>query len=280
MQAGAAKGDVEMKKLSVIAGMLCVLLVSAAAFAQEEIQLDRAPLRDKPVELQAGARTFVNYCMGCHGLSAARYSQLEKLGLSEAEIKDNLMFPGAKIGDMMTVALTAKDGKQFFGTAPPDLSVIARSRGADWLYSYLRSFYRDPSRPTGWNNMVFPNVGMPNVLWTLSGDNKLTEKEFDKEHDAEAAQRAIRALSQVEEKGGADKGPGKYTLKYLEQDKKGAQTPVEFDTTVADLVGFLVYIGEPHAAERRNLGYLVLFGLFLLVMFTYFLKKEFWSDVH
>jgi ubiquinol-cytochrome c reductase cytochrome c1 subunit len=273
-----------MKKRSFIAGALFALcLASQPLLAQEDMQLDHAPLRTEPIQLQAGAHTFVNYCMGCHGLSAMRYNSMRDLGLTEAEITANLIPTDDKVGETMKVALKAKDGKQFFGTAPPDLSLIARSRGADWLYTYLRSFYRDPSRPTGWNNMVFANVGMPNVLWGLSGDNTRVEKEFDKEHDAEAVQRTVHSFNLLEEKGaGTAKDPAKYTLSYLQGDKDrpGTQSALQFDTTVADLVGFLVYVGEPHAAERRNLGYAVLFGLFLLVMLTYFLKKEFWKDVH
>ncbi len=275
-----------MKKLPFIAGALglclATLLTSQSLFAQEDMQLDRAPVRTEPIQLQAGAHTFVNYCMGCHGLSAMRYNRMRDLGLTEAEITANLIPTDDKVGETMKVALKANDGKQFFGTAPPDLSLIARSRGADWLYTYLRSFYRDPARPTGWNNMVFANVGMPNVLWGLSGDNLRVEKEFDKEHDAEATQRTVHSFNLLEEKAGTAKDPAKYILSYLQADKArpGTQTALQFDTTVADLVGFLVYVGEPHAAERRNLGYAVLFGLFLLIMLTYFLKKEFWKDVH
>jgi ubiquinol-cytochrome c reductase cytochrome c1 subunit len=267
-----------MKKIFVA---FFLLLLPAAAMAQEDMVLDKAPVRTDPIQLQAGARTFVNYCLNCHGASAVRYNQLEKLGLTEADIKDNLLFTGDKVGDMMTVALKPTDAKQWFGTTPPDLSVIARSRGADWLYTYLRTFYRDPSRPTGWNNLAFANVGMPNVLWSLSGENKLTEKEFAKDHEADAAQRAVRSFSLIEEKGsGTESDPTKYTLRYVEADKPGAQTPADFDVTVANLVAFLVYIGEPHAAERKEIGYGVLFGLFVLILLTYFLKRNFWSDIH
>jgi ubiquinol-cytochrome c reductase cytochrome c1 subunit len=271
-----------MKKFLIILCLALPALASAPfAAAQEEEGLDRAPVRTSPMELQSGARTFVNYCLGCHGISAMRYNEFLKLGLTEDEVKANLMFTSDKIGDTLVVSLTPKQGKQFFGAAPPDLSLIARSRGADWLYTYLRSFYRDSSRPTGWNNMVFPNVGMPNALWSLSGENKLVEKEFEHEHDAEAAQRAVRAFSSLESKGaGTAKDPARYVLKYAQLDKPGSQTAVQFDTTVADLTAFLVYVGEPHAAERKHLGYAVLFGLFLLIMFTYILKQEFWKELH
>ena len=261
--------------------LLVLLAMPALALAQEDMDLDHAPLRKDPAQLQSGARTFVNYCMNCHGLTAARYDQLLKLGLSADEIKANLMFTGDKIGDTMKVAMRGSDGKAWFGAPPPDLSVIARLRGPDWLYTYLRSFYRDPARPTGWNNLAFANVGMPNALWTLSGENKLVEKEFPNKEEAEGMQRATRVFNVLEEKGsGTQKDPKKYVLKYLQEDKKGSETQLEFDATVADLVAFLAYMSEPHAAERKQWGYLVLFAMFILILLTYFLKKEFWSDVH
>ena len=133
--------------------------------------LDRAPLEPRDlVSLQAGARTFVNYCLNCHGAQYMRYNRLGDLGLTEAQIRDNLMFAAEKVGETMTVAMTVKDGKAWFGVPPPDLSVIARSRGADWLYTYLRTFYRDEKTPSGWNNKVFPNVAMPHALWKVQED--------------------------------------------------------------------------------------------------------------
>jgi ubiquinol-cytochrome c reductase cytochrome c1 subunit len=274
MPAGTGKGDLEMKKITIISGLLAAVLLGALpAFAQDaEVRLDTAPVRTDPLELQSGARTFVNYCLTCHGASAMRYNRLRDLGLSEAEIKDNLILTDAKVGETMKVALTTKDGKQFFGTAPPDLSLIARSRGADWLYTYLRSFYRDPSRPTGWNNTVFPNVGMPHVLYALQGEQVL-----------KAVEPAAKA---GEEKTGeaGEKKAGEHETEapkmVLQLAKPGSLTPVEYDVAVADLVGFLVYVGEPGAAQRKHMGYFVLFGLFVLTALAYALKREFWKDVH
>jgi len=138
--------------------------------------LDRAPLEPRDLAgLQAGARTFVNYCLNCHGAQYMRYNRLGDLGLTEAQIRDNLMFAAEKVGETMTVAMTVKDGKAWFGVPPPDLSVIARSRGADWLYTYLRTFYRDEKTASGWNNKVFPNVAMPHALWTLQREQSAVE---------------------------------------------------------------------------------------------------------
>ena len=150
--------------------LAALLFVPAAALAAAG-QLDRAPIEPRDLaSLQAGARTFVNYCLNCHGAQYMRYNRLGDLGLTEAQIRDNLMFAADKIGETMTVALTEKDGKAWFGVPPPDLSVIARARGADWLYTYLRTFHRDEKTPSGWNNKVFPNVAMPHALWKVQED--------------------------------------------------------------------------------------------------------------
>ncbi|HEX7382686.1 MAG TPA: cytochrome c1, partial [Burkholderiaceae bacterium] len=168
--------------LALLLAPLAAWLPSAARASEGGYRLDRAPIDPKDlVSLQAGARTFVNYCLNCHGAQYMRYNRLGDHGLSESQIRDNLLFTDAKVGETMKVALAAKDGKAMFGAAPPDLSVIGRSRGADWLYTYLRTFYRDDNSPTGWNNAVFPQVAMPHALWTLQGERKLELLE-DKEH--------------------------------------------------------------------------------------------------
>jgi ubiquinol-cytochrome c reductase cytochrome c1 subunit len=150
--------------------LAALLFVPAAALAAAG-QLDRAPIEPRDhASLQAGARTFVNYCLNCHGAQYMRYNRLTDLGLTEAQVRDNLMFAADKVGETMNVAMTVKDGKAWFGVPPPDLSVIARSRGADWLYTYLRTFYRDEKTPSGWNNKVFPNVAMPHALWKVQED--------------------------------------------------------------------------------------------------------------
>lgn len=217
-----------------------------------EVHLDHWPgsVSDK-ASLQNGAKVFVNYCLNCHGASYMRYNKLTALGLSEQQVKDNLMFTAEKIGEPMRIAARADEQKAWFGAAPPDLTVIARARasehgsGADWLYTYLRAFYRDENRPTGWNNVVFENVGMPHVLYTLQGQqvmNSATHK--------------------------------------LELAVPGTMTPAEFDKTVSDLVGYLVWMAEPQQEFRKTLGIGVLIFLALLFVLAYALKKEYWKDVH
>src|SRR3990170_8225561 len=159
-----------------VAPLLVGLAVPLAAWASEaEIRLDAAPIDVRDVaSLQAGARTFVNYCLNCHSASLVRYNRLRDIGLTDQQIKDNLLFTADKVGEMMNIAMTKKDAADWFGPAP-DLSLIARSRGADWLWSYFRGYYRDPNSATGWNNTVFSDVGMPHVLWQLQGERVLIE---------------------------------------------------------------------------------------------------------
>jgi len=228
--------------------MLVILFVPLAAFAAEGgYRLDRSPHEPTDLtSLQAGARTFVNYCLGCHGAQYMRYNRLTELGLTEQQIRDNLLFSAEKVGETMKIAMDTKQGKQWFGVAPPDLSVVARSRGADWLYTYLRTFYRDPKTQTGWNNAVFENVAMPHALYLLQGERGFDPKE-----------RQFTELS------------------------KGTHSQVEYDMAVRDLVNFLVYVGEPAAQRRKAIGIAVLFVLLgLLFPLTYWLKKEYWKDVH
>jgi ubiquinol-cytochrome c reductase cytochrome c1 subunit len=226
--------------------IFCLLLLPLAAFAAETgFRLDHSPhdVRDL-VSLQSGARTFVNYCLGCHSAQYVRFKSLTEIGLTEAQIRDNLLFSGEKVGDPMRSPMPAQ-AKQWFGVVPPDLSVVARSRGPDWLYTYLRTFYRDPKTATGWNNAVFPNVGMPHALYQLQG-----ELSFDAEK------------------------------RVFTEKTKGALSRAEYDATVRDLVNFLAWIGEPAAADRKSIGIAVILILALIVFpFAYLLKKEFWKDV-
>jgi ubiquinol-cytochrome c reductase cytochrome c1 subunit len=230
-----------MKKLIFI----MLLLPLAAIGSEGGYRLDRSPndVRDL-VSLQSGARTYVNYCLGCHSAQYVRYKSLTELGLTEAQIREHLLFTGEKVGDMMKSPIPAQ-AKQWFGVLPPDLSVIARSRSPDWLYTYLRAFYRDPKTPTGWNNAVYPNVAMPHALWMLQGERV---------YDAEK--------------------------KQWSEKTKGALSSTEYDATVRDLVNFLAWIGEPAATERKSIGIVVLLILALILFpLTYWLKKEYWKDV-
>ncbi len=227
----------------------------AAAAAEQGYRLDRSPHDPNDIaSLQSGARTYMNYCAGCHGLQLMRYSSLRALALTDEQIQDNLMFTAGKVGEPIRAGFDGKPAKSWFGVAPPDLSVVARSRGADWLYTYLRTFYRDPKTLTGWNNAVFPNVAMPHVLWTLQGQRRLE-------------------LVPGEEGGGHG---AQYRWSEL---SKGTMAPAEYDATVRDLVNFLVYAGEPNAAHRKPIGIIVLFVLGVLFILAYLLKKDYWKDV-
>jgi len=225
---------------------LAILLAPLAVLGAETgYRLDKSPHEPTDlVSLQTGAKLYVNYCLGCHAMQYMRYGGLEELGLTEQQIKDNLLFTGEKVGEPMKGPMDPKTAKQWFGVAPPDLSVVGRSRGADWLYTYLRAFYRDPKTVTGWNNAVFENVGMPHALWGLQG-----ERAYDREKSE------WRELS------------------------KGALSQVEYDMAVRDLVNFIAYVGEPAAMDRRAIGIGVLFFLGILFILSYLLKKEYWKDV-
>jgi len=242
-----------MKKL-----LIAALLAPLAALANTGgLKLDRAPVdTHDTVSLQRGAQVFVNYCLNCHSAAYMRYNRLKDLALSDAQIKDNLLFAGEKVGDLMTIAMRTKDAKEWFGAAPPDLTVIARSRGADWLYTYLRTFYRDESRPTGWNNLAFENVGMPHVLYQLQGMQGVKVEEKPDGH------------------GGTEK------VKTLVQLSPGTMTKFEYDRMVGDLVNYLVYMGEPARNTRIQVGIWTLMFLSLLAVFAWLLKREFWKDVH
>jgi ubiquinol-cytochrome c reductase cytochrome c1 subunit len=251
--------------------MLALALAAPlAAVAAEGAKLDRLPADvspNDPASLQRGAQVYVNYCIGCHSAGYMRYNRLEDLGLSEQQIRDNLIFSGAKVGELMKAAMDPRDSKEWFGAAPPDLSVIARSRsshdgsGADWLYSYLRGFYRDPSRPTGWNNTVFPNVGMPHVLWQLQGEQKLETR--------------VRTIPR-----GTKGDVIKFEDQRLVLVKAGTMKPADYDRLVADLVNFLSYVGEPARQWRIDLGIWVLAFLAVFVVLSYLIKREYWKDVH
>ena len=207
--------------------------------------------------LQRGARLFVNYCLSCHSAAYMRYNRIaEDLGLSEEAVQTNLMFASDKIGDGMQVAMRPDDAVSWFGAAPPDLSVIARSRGEDWLYNFLLSFYVDETKPTGSNNRIFPDTAMPNVLWALQGEQRpvYTETKSD--------------------------GSEKAVIDHLELSKAGLMSADEFRDAVRDLVGFLVYVGEPAKLVRYRTGFWVIVFLLVFLGAAYLMKREYWKDVH
>jgi ubiquinol-cytochrome c reductase cytochrome c1 subunit len=228
-------------------------LASGGHLALEEANVD---LTDQ-TSLQNGAKTFVNYCMGCHSLKYMRYNRMaQDLGIDEATLRDTLISGDAKPGDLMTNAMRPEDGEKWFGTQVPDLTLLTRWRTPDWVYTYLKSFYTDPTRPYGVNNLIFPNVGMPNVLAGLQG---VQEPVFGEHHGAE---------------GGAPMVTG------VKLAQPGSMSPEQFDTLVRDLTNFLTYVGEPMQLERKRLGGYVLIFLGIFFIFAYLLKKEFWKDVH
>jgi ubiquinol-cytochrome c reductase cytochrome c1 subunit len=237
--------------------IVALLFAPAAVHAAGgDIELDRANIDSGDVlSIQHGAKVFVNYCLNCHSATAMRYNRLMDLGLTEQQIRDNLLFTGEKVGDPMHIAASRKDQREWFGVAPPDLSVIARARSVDWLYTYMRSFYRDPARVSGWNNLAFPDVAMPHVLWQLQGTQVL---KFEIE----------------------DRGGHKVEHKKLVLESPGTLAPPEYDELARDLVNYLSYMGEPVKTRRVQIGIVVLFFLSLLLVLSWLLKTEYWKDVH
>ncbi|WP_416224205.1 cytochrome c1 [Thiohalophilus sp.] len=255
-----------MKKITAFLLMLAPVAALAAGGNIKLLDAD-VDLNNK-ASLQRGAQLYVNYCMGCHSLSSMRYNRMgQDIGLSDEQVAQNLMFVSdfstsstgelPKMGSLMENAMPAEDAANWFGTKVPDLSVIARSRGADWLYTYLKTFYVDDSRPMGVNNEAFPLVGMPHVLWELEG----LKKPVYETHEGEDGE-------EVKE------------LVDYEMVKEGSMSPAEYDNAVRDLVNFLVYTGEPAKLDRYKIGVWVILFLVVLFFFAYALKKEYWKDIH
>lgn len=234
--------------------LLLLVLLPLTANAESSVDLQKADidLTDRD-SLERGAEHYVNYCLGCHGIKYIRYLRLERdFDIPEKEVLTKIAPEGAGIYDKMLSAMNGHDSRKWFGTEPPDLSLVARSRGADWINTYLKSFYNDAKAPTGSNNSVFPDVGMPNILWKLQGEQ-------------------IPVFTMVD---------NKQILEHLENDGKGTLTTKEFDLFVNDLVNFLVYASEPAQLERENMGKYVLFFIFMFLLVAYLLKKEYWKDIH
>lgn len=249
--------------------LFALLAAPALALALEEgVRLDRAPIDEHDLtSLQRGATIYVNYCLGCHSAGYMRYNRLEDLGLTPQQIRDNLIFTGAKLGDLMKNGMNPTDSKEWFGAPPPDLTVIARSRaspagtGADWLYTYLRGFYRDPTRPTGWNNVVYRDVAMPHVLWQVQGEQELRTE--------------LAEIPQSDEEDVV-----KHEVQKLVLVRPGLMNRLEYDLLVRDLVNYMAYMAEPAKHTRISIGIYVLLFLGVLFVLAYALKKEYWKDVH
>jgi ubiquinol-cytochrome c reductase cytochrome c1 subunit len=246
-----------MRHALLILALLMTPQLSLAATGAYPLDSADIDLRSQ-ASLQRGARIFVNYCMGCHSAAYQRYGRMGRdIGLSDEQVTANLILTDAKIGDLMKNAMSKDDASRWFGAPPPDLSLVARSRGVDWLYTYLRTFYLDPTRPFGVNNAVFPQVGMPHVLWELQGWQTPV---YRTETDAEGNQHEV--------------------MERLQLVAPGTRTPGDYDRDMRDLVNFLAYTAEPVQLERKALGIKVLLFLILMTVVFYLLKKEYWRDIH
>jgi ubiquinol-cytochrome c reductase cytochrome c1 subunit len=225
--------------------LLSLLLLPVLALASEAEITVKAPVDLSDHEsLQRGAKTFVNYCLNCHSANYMRYNRLQDIGLSEKQIKDNLLFAGDKVGDTMKVAIDPQDAKKWFGAAPADLSVVVSARGAVWLYAYLRGFYKDDTRPTGWNNLVFDKVAMPHVLYELQGVQTLN-------HETHA----------------------------LELVKPGKLSSAEYNAMVGDLTNYMAFMSEPAKQSRKYIGIVVLLFLGVMLVLAKKIKAEYWKDI-
>jgi ubiquinol-cytochrome c reductase cytochrome c1 subunit len=255
-----------MKKL-IIALCASLGLVGVSVASEGGIPWDSFP-SDKMSDLAAlqnGAKLFTNYCLNCHAAAYMRYNRLRDIGLSEQQIKSNLMFATDKVGETMKVSLDPKQAKEWFGGVPPDLSVIARSRsvfgkgsGADYIYTYLRTYYRDDTKATGWNNLAYPNVGMPHVLWQLQGQREAKFIEVKDPHDHSKTQ---------------------HVFDRWETLAPGTMTPRQYDDAVADLVAYIQWMGEPAQGHRVQIGIGVLIFLFVFALIAWRLNAAYWRDI-
>lgn len=243
-----------IRKFAVV---LAGLLLSGSALAAGGGALQQAgnDLGDQ-ASLQRGAALYMNYCSGCHSLKYVRYSRIARdLGLTEDQVQASLNFTGAKVGEQVHAAMAPADAQEWFGQAPPDLTLVSRVRGSDWIYTYLKSFYLDDERPLGWNNTLFPNASMPNPLWMMQG-----------------LQRA--------EYGAADQATGERPVERLVVEAPGTVAPEAYDQAVRDITNFLEYVGEPAALQRQGLGVWVILFLAFFTFLAWLLKQEYWRDVH
>jgi ubiquinol-cytochrome c reductase cytochrome c1 subunit len=250
-----------MKKF--ILGLIAALSLAGAAHASggDSIAWDKAPNKQNDMgSLQNGAKLFVNYCLNCHSAAYMRYNRLQDIGLTNEQIKENLLFTTDKVGETMKAAIDPKQAKEWFGGNPPDLTVIARSRagqgtGADYLYTYLRTYYVDDTKATGWNNLAFPNVGMPHVLWELQG-KRMPVYDTKEEHGHEVK-----------------------VFKGWEQITPGTMTPLQYDQAIGDLVNYLQWMGEPAQNTRVRVGVWVLIFLLGFTFIAWRLNASYWKDI-
>ena len=266
-----------MKKISVLVSFVVTTFFGSNIYAAgghgavtDEVHMN---MSDK-ASLQNGAKLFVNYCLSCHSAGYARYNRVaDDLGIPLWQLKENLMFTTEKEGDLMTTTMPEEDAKRWFGVAPPDLSLVARVRKPDWIYTYLRAFYQDESTPSGWNNSLFENVAMPHAMYELQGVQRFVGKvEADKSdsHGAIDANATTELVGTQRVIGDA----------IFELEHPGKLTPEEFDQSMADLTTFLTYLAEPAQLKRESIGILTMIFLGILLMLCIALKREYWRDVH
>lgn len=250
--------------------LLALLPVAAGAAGGAGIKLDKVKvdLSDK-ASLQRGARIFVNYCLSCHSASYMRYNRMgHDLGISDELVKENLLFAADKVGDLMKAVMPREDAKDWFDAVPPDLTVIARSKSPEYLYTYMRGFYRDPNTKSGWNNIAFPGAAMPHVLYEWQGHQRPVYKTVKLEREAEEDGKKVKKT--VEEK----------VFDHFELERAGSMTAEQYDAAMRDLTNFMVYLGEPAKLHRGRIGAYVLLFLVIFLVVAYLLKKEYWKDVH
>ncbi|TAL79590.1 MAG: cytochrome c1 [Burkholderiaceae bacterium] len=273
-------------------GAIALALTCSVTFAEGGYTLDHAPDRiNNMTSLQNGAKLFVNYCLSCHSAQAMRYNKLTEIGLTDEEIKKNLLFTTDKVGNLMTIAMRASDSKKWFGTTPPDLSVMARAKssnfgpsGVDYIYTFLRSFYRDTNTKTGWNNALFPSVAMPNVLWQLQGPRTYHHVVIDK---TEGAKGSVwkRTTTDFDADGFMQSKSETLNNYRGEAVNLSTFTPANadqtatFDNNVADLSNFLGWMAEPAQLTRRRMGIWVLLFLALFFVVAWRLNAAYWKDV-
>ena len=258
-----------MKKLLLALGTVAALLapLGTATAASEGIAWDKFPAERVTdlAALQNGAKLFVNHCLNCHAAGFMRYNRMRDIGLTEEQIQQNLVFTGAKIGETMNIAMAPKDAKIWFGGLPPDLTLVARSRadgskgsGADYLYTLLRSYYRDPSKGTGWNNAAFPSIGMPHPLWELQGQQRAVFADMADPHDPKKTVHVFKGLEPI---------------------SAGTMNAEQYKLAVADLVAFLQWMGEPAQGSRARIGVWVMLFLAVFTIFAWRMNAAFWKDV-
>ncbi|GGE72120.1 ubiquinol-cytochrome c reductase cytochrome c1 subunit [Paenalcaligenes hominis] len=275
-----------------ILGALALALSLGSVAHAADGAIERAPNRinDLPA-LQNGAKLFVNYCLNCHSANAMRYNKLTEIGLTEEEIKKNLLFTTDKVGDTMSIAMRPADSSKWFGTTPPDLSVIARAKsvnlgpsGTDYIYSYLRTFYRDAARPTGWDNVVFPSVGMPHAMWELQGPVTAQRTKVGLTN-VDGKEQWVRTVTDIDQFGFHTQSSEVLTNYNGDDSETVVVTPVDpdrqaqFDNDVADLSNFLAWMAEPVQTLRKQIGAGVMVFLFLFFFVAWRLNKEYWKDI-